>query len=174
MAERPYHAGYEISGIEPGRIFAALLNVGRFPEWSVGLRSVRALAPDGRETNEMIPGTTLEFHLQAAGFTHTVVSEISRVDPPHTLTWRYVAGATGTGGWRIEETAPGTVEMTLATDYRVEPAWLNRLAHRPFFRRLTEDLLRRSIRRLEHNIRQTQSPGRSGRSPHARGNEVNG
>src|SRR4028118_2027571 len=48
--------------------------------------------------------------------------------------------------------------MSLATDYAVQPAWLNRIAHRPFFRGLTEDLLRRSLRRLEERLRHNWHP----------------
>lgn len=152
-ADRPYRAGYEISGIGPDRIFAALLDIESFPEWAVGLAGVRALDAEGRETARVEPGTNLEFVLEAAGLTHTVVSEIIVVQPPRLLEWRYVSGATGSGGWRVERSGPNAVEMTLATDYAVSPAWLNRIAHRPFFRRLTEDLLRRSIRRFEHRLR---------------------
>ena len=151
--DRPYRAGYEISGIGPDRIFAALLDVESFPEWALGLAAVRALDAEGRETARVEPGTNLEFNLEAAGLSHTVVSEVTAVEPPRLLEWRYVSGATGSGGWRIERVSPNTIEMTLATDYAVKPAWLNRIAHRPFFRRLTEDLLRRSIRRFEHRLR---------------------
>jgi uncharacterized membrane protein len=153
-AGRPYRAGYEISGIGPDRIFAALLDVESFPEWAVGLAGVRALDADGRETERIEPGTNLEFVLEAAGLSHTVVSEVTAVEPPRLLEWRYLRGATGSGGWRVERSGANTVEMSLATDYAVRPAWLNRIAHRPFFRRLTEDLLRRSIRRFEERIRQ--------------------
>ena len=146
--------GYEISGIGPDRIFAALLDVGSFPEWAVGLAGVRALDAEGRETARIEPGTNLEFLLEAAGLTHTVVSEITAVEPPRLLEWHYLRGATGSGGWRVERSGANTVEMSLATDYAVRPAWLNRIAHRPFFRRLTEDLLRRYIRRFEERIRQ--------------------
>ena len=157
MAEagRPYRAGYEISGIGPDRIFAALLDVESFPEWAVGLAGVRALDVEGRQTACVEPGTNLEFVLEAAGLGHTVVSEITAVEPPRILEWRYVSGATGSGGWRVERSGPNAVEMTLATDYAVRPAWLNRIAHRPFFRGLTEDLLRRSIRRFERRLRRT-------------------
>ena len=154
-AGRPYRAGYEISGIEAGRVFAALLDVKSFPEWAVGLGGVTATDAAGRETPDMVPGTTLTFWLRAAGLSHTVVSEITTVEPPRLLEWRYVSGASGSGGWHVERTGPGTVEMSLATDYAVQPAWLNRIAHRPFFRGLTEDLLRRSIRRFEQRLRQT-------------------
>jgi hypothetical protein len=41
------------------------------------------------------------------------------------------------------------VRLTLSTDYRIKPAWLDGIAHRPLFRRLTEDLLGRSRRRFE-------------------------
>ncbi len=145
--------GYLLSGIGAEQVFAALLDVKSFPEWAVGLGGVRALDADERETEEIQPGTNLEFVLSAAGLTHTVVSEIVAVEPPHLLEWRYVSGATGTGGWLVEEAGVGTVKMTLATDYGVKPAWLNSIAHRPFFRGLTEDLLRRSIRRFEHRLR---------------------
>ncbi len=153
--DRPYKAGYEISGIGPDRIFAALLDVKSFPEWAVGLGGITATDAAGRETSDMIPGTTLTFLLRAAGLSHTVVSEITAVEPPRRLEWRYVKGASGSGEWHVEQTGPSTVEMSLATDYAVQPAWLNRIAHRPFFRGLTEDLLRRSIRRFEERLRQT-------------------
>ncbi len=151
--DRPYRAGYPISGIGADRIFAALLDVKSFPEWAVGLGGVTATDAAGRETSQIIPGTTLTFVLKAAGLSHTVVSEITAVEPPRLLEWRYVRGASGSGGWHVEESGPNTVEMALATDYAVKPAWLNRIAHRPFFRGLTEDLLRRSIRRFEERLR---------------------
>jgi len=154
-ADRPYRAGYSISGIEAERVFAALLDVRRFPEWAVGLGGVTATDADGRETPDMVPGTTLTFLLRAAGLSHTVVSEVTAVETPRRLEWRYVRGASGSGGWYVEQAGPSTVEMSLATDYAVQPAWLNRIAHRPFFRGLTEDLLRRSIRRFEERLRQT-------------------
>lgn len=155
MAEshRPYRAGYLLSGISPERAFAALLDVRGFSRWAVGLRSVRLLDARGSETHEVRPGTTLEFFLSAAGLTHTVTSEITTVHPPHLLEWRYTKGATGTGGWYVEKAGTDTIKMTLATDYQVKPVWLNALAHRPFFRGLTEDLLRRSIRRFEQELR---------------------
>ena len=142
-----------ISGIEADRVFAALLDVRSFPEWTVGLGGITATDAEGLETPETTPGTTLTFVLKAAGLSHTVVSEITAVEPPRLLEWRYVSGAFGTGGWYVEPSGLNTVEMTLATDYRVQPAWLNSIAHRPFFRGLTEDLLRRSIRRFEHRLR---------------------
>ena len=152
-ANRPYRVGYLLSGIGAEKVFAALLDVKTFPEWAVGLGGVRSLDAGGRETGEILPGTTLEFVLSAAGLTHTVASEITAIEPPRLLEWRYTSGAAGSGGWLVEEAGPGTVRMTLATDYRVNPAWLNAVAHRPFFRGLTEDLLRRSIRRFEHRLR---------------------
>ena len=152
-AGRPYRAGYTLSGISPEKVFAALLDIRSFPKWAVGLREVRALDVRGLEAAEIVPGTALEFVLSAAGFTHTVVSEITAVEPPRRLEWRYVRGAIGSGGWYVEENGADTVEMTLATDYRVKPTWLNTIAHRPFFRGLTEDLLKRSIRRFEQEIR---------------------
>jgi hypothetical protein len=51
------------------------------------------------------------------------------------------------------EEADGAVQMTLYTDYEVKPAWLNRIAHRPFFRRLTESLLRRSMKRFGERLK---------------------
>ncbi|MBA2617298.1 MAG: SRPBCC family protein [Rubrobacter sp.] len=152
-ADRPYRAGYLISGIGAERVFAALLDVKSFPEWAVGLGGVSATDATGHENPWVTPGTTLTFVLKAAGLTHTVVSEITAVEPPRLLEWRYVAGATGSGGWYVEEDGANTVEVALATDYAVQPAWLNRIAHRPFFRGLTEDLLRRSIRRFEERLR---------------------
>ncbi|MDP9479516.1 MAG: SRPBCC family protein [Actinomycetota bacterium] len=152
---RPFRASYLISGFGPERVFAELLQVDRLPEWAVGLRHARALDGSGAadSTLEVRPGTNLEFILSAAGFTHRVVSVVTVVEPPRRLEWRYEKGATGTGGWLVEEEGRLTVRMTLATDYRVRPAWLDRIAHRPFFRGLTEDLLGRSIRRFEDHLK---------------------
>ena len=151
--ERPYRESYLLAGIPQERIFAALMDVKSFPEWAVGLAAVRALDETGAKTSQMRPGVALEFSLSAAGLTHKVVSTITEVEPPRLLEWRYVKGARGNGGWLVEREGTGAVRMTLATDYGVEPAWLNAVAHRPFFRRLTGDLLRRSIRRFERRIR---------------------
>jgi uncharacterized membrane protein len=93
--------------------------------------------------------------LSAAGLTHRVVGTVTVVEPPHRLEWRYTEGATGNGGWLLEDAGPGTARLTLSTDYRVRPAWLDGIAHRPFFRKLTEDLLRRSIRRFERHLKET-------------------
>jgi len=151
---RPFRASYLISDTEPERIFAELLRLDRFPEWAVGLRRARTLDAAGNGTPlEIRPGTSLEFILSAAGFTHRVVSAVTVVEPPHRLEWRYEKGATGAGGWLVEEEGAQSVRMTLSTEYRVRPAWLDRIAHRPFFRGLTEDLLGRSIRRFEEHLK---------------------
>ena len=151
---RPFRASYLISGVDPETIFAELLRLERFPKWAVGLRRARTLDARGTTgTTEICPGTTLEFTLSAAGFTHRVVSAVTVVEAPRRLEWRYEKGATGAGGWTLEEEGTHTVRMTLSTDYRVRPAWLDRIAHRPFFRGLTEDLLGRSIRRLEEHLK---------------------
>jgi uncharacterized protein YndB with AHSA1/START domain len=154
---RPFRATYLVSGSPRERIFAALLDVRRFPEWAHGLRRVRVLvdAASATETSEVCPGVGLEFTLSAAGLTHRVVGTVTAVEPPHRLEWRYAEGATGSGGWLLEDAGPGTVRLTLSTDYKIRPAWLDGIAHRPFFRRLTEDLLRRSIRRFERYLRDT-------------------
>jgi uncharacterized protein YndB with AHSA1/START domain len=147
---RPFRASYLVSCSSQERIFAALLDVRRFPEWALGLRRVRVLS-SGRVAgmSEVRPGVGLEFTLSAAGLTHRVVGTVTVVEPPQRLEWRYTEGAMGSGGWLLEDAGPGTVRLTLSTDYTVKPAWLDRIAHRPFFRGLTEDLLRRSIRRFE-------------------------
>jgi uncharacterized protein YndB with AHSA1/START domain len=151
---RPFRASYLVSGSPQERIFAALLDVRRFPEWALGLRRVRVLvdATSGTETSEVRLGTALEFTLSAVGLTHRVVGTVTAVEPPHRLEWRYAEGATGSGGWLLEGAQPGTVRLTLSTDYRITPAWLDGIAHRPFFRGLVEDLLRRSIRRFERYL----------------------
>ena len=153
--ERPFRASYLLSGLPPEEIFAALLDVRRFSEWAVGLKRVRVLDEGSRaEVFEVRPGTLLEFTLSAAGLTHRVVSTVTAVEPPRRLEWRYMEGAVGSGGWLIEEEGTGTVRMTLSTDYEIRPSWLDRIAHRPFFRRATEDLLRRSMRRFGECLRE--------------------
>jgi uncharacterized membrane protein len=151
---RPFRGSYIVSGIAAERVFDALLDVQSFPEWAVGLRRCRALDPAGvAETQDLRPGVRLEFTLSAAGLTHEVASILMVVEPPRRLEWNYVEGALGGGGWLIEQEAPGAVRMTISTDYRIRPAWLDRLAHKPFFRRLTEDLLKRSMRRFDAHLR---------------------
>ncbi len=151
---RPFRASYLVTGSSRERIFAALLDVRRFPEWARGLRSVRVLDVAGKETAEVRPGVALEFTLSAAGLTHRVVGTVTTVEPPRRLEWRYTEGAAGSGGWLLEDAGPDTVRLTLSTDYTVKPAWLDGIAHRPFFRGLTEDLLRRSIRRFERYLKE--------------------
>jgi ribosome-associated toxin RatA of RatAB toxin-antitoxin module len=148
---RPFQTSYLLTGSPPERIFAALLEVQRFPEWALGLRHARALDEAGRETT-LRPGTTLEFTLSAAGLTHRVVSLVTVVEAPTRLEWRYTEGAEGSGGWLLAPEGPHAVRLTLSTDYEVRPRWLNRLAHRPFFRGITEDLLGRSVRRFERYL----------------------
>lgn len=146
--ERPFRASYALSGLEREPVFAALLDVPRFTEWSHGLKRARTL--DGGEVR---PGCALEFVLSAGGLTHRVVSTVTTVESPRRLEWRYTEGALGNGGWLVEEDGPRAVRLTLLTDYEVRPAWLNAIAHRPFFRRATEELLRRSIRGFEQHLR---------------------
>ena len=149
---RPFRASYLISGIGAERIFGALLDVRRFPEWAAGLKRARALDAAGAETTDLRPGVRLEFTLNAASITHDVASTVTAVEPTHRLEWDYIEGATGSGGWLIEDAGVGTVRMTLWTDYRINPSWLDKIAHKPFFRRLVEDLIRRSMRRFEARL----------------------
>ena len=83
---RPFRASYLVSGIGAERIFAALLDVRRFPEWAAGLKRSRALdAATGAETTDLRPGVRLEFTLNAAGITHDVASTVTVVEPPRRL-----------------------------------------------------------------------------------------
>lgn len=153
---RPFKASYIVSGVAAERIFASLLDVQRFPEWAVGLRRCRTLDAAGKvETREVRPGARLEFTLSAAGLTHEVASIVTVVEPPRRLEWNYVEGAIGSGGWLVEQEAPGAIRITVSTDYLIRPAWLDNLAHKPFFRRLIEDLLKRSMRRFDAHLRYT-------------------
>ena len=156
MAEerRPFRASYLISGIKPEKIFGALLDVPRFPEWAAGLKHARVVDGTGSETADLRPGTMLEFTLSAASITHDVASTVTVVEPSHRLEWDYVEGAMGSGGWLIENAGTGSVRMTLWTDYRISPSWLDKIAHKPFFRRLVEDLIRRSMRRFDARLRE--------------------
>ena len=152
---RPFRATYLVSGVEAERVFAALLDVRRFPEWAAGLRRSRVLDSSGKaETEEISPGVRLEFVLSAAGLTHRVLSAVTVVESPRRLEWNYLEGAVGGGGWRVEDEGVGTVRITLSTDYRIRPDWLDGIAHRPFFRGLAEDLTRRSMRRFEAHLRE--------------------
>lgn len=142
---------HTVSGVSREALFAVLLDVERFPEWAYGLRRVR-LRHTASVHRELCPGARIEFGLSAAGISHRVTSVVTVVEPPRLIEWRYVSGASGSGGWLLEE-AGGPVRMTLSTDYSIEPAWLDRVAHRPFFRGIVADLLGRSLERLERNLR---------------------
>lgn len=137
-------ASYPISGLSQEEVFAALLEVWRFPEWACGLERVSVLGG----SREVHPGTALSFALNAAGIHHEVESSVTVVDPPRTLQWRYTKGAAGTGGLTVEGEGKEAVRVTFTTNYVVEPRWLDRIAGRPFFRRAANDLLRRSLRRF--------------------------
>ena len=151
---RPFRGSYIVSGVAAERVFASLLEVRRFPEWAAGLRHSRALDPAGvAETQDLRPGVRLEFTLSAAGLTHKVASIVTVVEPPRKLEWNYVEGAIGSGGWLVEQESSGVVRITITTDYLIRPAWLDRMAHKPFFRKLTEDLLKRSMRRFDAHLR---------------------
>lgn len=147
--ERPFQASYLLAGVSREEAFAALLDVPGLTEWGRGLRHAWLL--DG--AHEVRPGVDVGFVLSAAGVTHEVISTITVVENPRVLEWRYTSGAAGNGGWLLEEAGANTIRMTLSTDYEIKPAWLNRIAHRPFFRRVTEDLLRRSVRHLGQWLR---------------------
>lgn len=150
---RPVRASYLIHGVDRRNVFDALLDVSGFTEWGYGLRRARVLDPTGlSETLEVTPGMTFEFVLSAAGFTHRVTSTVTRLDAPNHIEWNYTSGAMGIGGWHLENKGTA-VRMTLYTDYEVKPAWLNRIAQRPFFRDVTESLLRRSMSRFEERLK---------------------
>lgn len=151
----PVRASYLIRDVDRQAVFDALLDVQSFTQWGYGLREARVLDPAGlSETTRVAPGTTFEFVLSAAGLTHRVKSTVTRLNAPDHIEWSYTDGAVGVGGWRLEE-AGDAVRMTLYTDYEVKPGWLNRIAHRPFFRSLTESLLRRSMRRFGERLTET-------------------
>jgi ribosome-associated toxin RatA of RatAB toxin-antitoxin module len=152
---RPFRASYVLSEVTAERIFDSLLDVQRFPEWTAGLRRCRVLDPAGKvETEDLRPGVRLEFTLSAAGLTHEISSIVTVVEPPRRLEWNYLEGATGSGGWLVEQETSGAIRITLSTDYLIRPTWLDSLAHRPFFRRLTEELLKRSMRRFDAHLRE--------------------
>jgi hypothetical protein len=44
------------------------------------------------------------------------------------------------------------MRLILLKDYEVRPRWLDRLAHHPFFRRITEGLLGCFVRRFERHL----------------------
>ena len=137
-----------VSGVSRDLLFEVLSDVESFPKWGYGLRRVRLW---GSETKARLsPGSRIEFKLSAAGVTHKVTSVVTVVDAPRLIEWRYLSGASGHGGWLLENDGP--VRLTLSTDYSLEPAWLDKLARKPFFMGLARDLLRRSLGRLESGL----------------------
>lgn len=148
-ANRPYRASYLLAGVSREEAFAALMDVPGFARWGTGVRHAWLIG----DVREVRPGAGIGFEVSAAGFTHEVISIIITVEEPRILEWRYTSGAVGHGGWLVEAEGVDAVRLTFSTDYEIKPAWLDRIAHRPFFRRITEDLLRRSIRRLGQQLR---------------------
>jgi uncharacterized membrane protein len=142
----PVHASLVVRRTSPEEVFAALLDVESFPDWGFGLKRSSVVGGSG-----LVPEAKLAFVLSAVGLTHEVVSTITVVEAPARISWHYTKGAVGGGGWTLEETGDGT-RMTLSSDYEVEPAWLNTLANRPFFRGVAEDLLRRSMQRFSERL----------------------
>lgn len=147
-AIRPVRASYLICGVNRENAFAALSEVERFTEWAHGLLQARIL-----NSSVVEPGAEISFALSAAGLKHKVVGTVTRIEAPRLLEWRYTSGAIGSGGWLLEEAGADAVRITFSTDYEIHPAWINRIAHRPFFRNVAEDLLRRSIRRFGEHLK---------------------
>lgn len=151
--EREMVESRSVSSVSRQSLFEVLSDVESFPQWGYGLRRVR-LWRSGKGPGLPV-GSRIEFKLSAAGITHKVTSVVTVVDAPRLLEWRYLSGASGRGGWLLEEdggTADGPVRLTLSTDYSPEPAWLDKMARRPFFMGLARDLLRRSLGRLESGL----------------------
>jgi uncharacterized protein YndB with AHSA1/START domain len=143
-----------VTGSSREEVFAALSDVERFPQWAVGLKGARVLepSPDG-----LSPGNDLEFILSAAGVTHNVTTTMTAVEPPRLLWWCYTEGASGSGGWILEDEGRA-VKITFETSYEIDPRWLDRLAGRPFFKGITQDLLRRSMRRFGERLSGGHAP----------------
>lgn len=98
-------------------------------------------------------GSRFENHLQGGGRRWTVINEMTRVEPPHRLTWRQAnkAGPTTTveGNYLLEPTDSGT-EFTMhnvleTVGWTSGPVWLNRWilekrVYPTFFRQLRQAL----------------------------------
>ena len=141
-----------LHGASKEALFEILSDVESFPKWTYGLRRVRLRGCE--KSPGLAPGSRIEFKFSAAGVTHKVSSVVTAVDAPRLMEWRYLSGASGHGGWLLEDggSAGGPVRLTLSTDYSLEPAWLDKMARKPFFMGLARDLLRRSLGRLESGI----------------------
>lgn len=137
-----------VGGVSRESLFEMLSDVESFPQWGYGLRRVR-LRPSEKGVR-LSPGSRIEFKFSAAGVTHKVSSVVTVVDAPRLIEWRYLSGASGRGGWLLEDEDP--VRLTFSTDYSLEPAWLDKMAHKPFFMGLARDLLSRSLARLESGL----------------------
>ncbi len=121
--ERPFRASYLLSGFPPEEIFAALLDVRRFSEWAVGLHRVRALEP-------------------------TSCAEVLEVRPGTLL--EFTLSATGLSH-RVVSTVTA-VEPPRRLEWRYTEGAVGS-GGRAFFRRATEDLLRRSMSRFGEYLR---------------------
>jgi uncharacterized protein YndB with AHSA1/START domain len=98
-------------------------------------------------------GSRFENHVRGGGRQWTVINEMTRVEPPHRLTWRQAnkAGPTTTveGNYLLEATDSGT-EFTMhnileTVGWRSGPVWFNRWilqkrVYPTFFRQLRQAL----------------------------------
>ena len=98
-------------------------------------------------------GSRFENHVEGGGRRWTVINEMTRVEPPHRLTWRQAnnAGPTTTieGNYLLEATDGGT-EFTMhnvleTVGWMSGPVWLNRWilekrVYPTFFRQLRQAL----------------------------------
>ncbi len=90
----------------PAEVFPYLKSFTDYPRYADHLESVSRDGDGG-------PGTHYDLHLSWWKLGYTARSEVTAIDPPHSLEWRLLKDVDARGQWRIEpepESAPGGEE----------------------------------------------------------------
>lgn len=148
---KPVHVSFVVRGASPEEVFAALLDIGSFPNWAFGLKGAKSL---GGLANGLISETIVGFTSFAAGITHEVVGTVTVVEAPW-REWCYAKRRCGRRRLDPGGSRQGEVFDRLRGE---KPAWSNRPAKRPYFGGVTEDLLRNSMRRFPERLAEGRAP----------------
>lgn len=82
--------------LPPEEVYEFLIDFPRYANYSKYLTDVR-------QHGDGSPGTQYDLRLAWWKITHTARSEVTAVDPPHSIDWRLVKDIDAQGRWSIEE-----------------------------------------------------------------------
>ncbi|TCJ18083.1 SRPBCC family protein [Rubrobacter taiwanensis] len=128
----------------PERVYAAVLDAQRFPEWAAGVRGVEILRQSEPPNS---PGMVSEWEVSVLGVRRRVVSVLEETEAPRHLRWSYVSVLDGWGECRIRPNGSGTL-VEFATEFRVCEPHVERLLRSPISENVMRHYLQRSLLRL--------------------------